>query len=40
MSDMIAYAMDKTSFIAQPTYEDYVASDAEARRIAGEFLSK
>lgn len=39
MSDMITYAMDKTSFIVQPTYEDYVASDAEARRIAAEYLS-
>jgi 1-deoxy-D-xylulose-5-phosphate reductoisomerase len=34
MSDVIASTMAKTSFIARPAYEDYVATDAEARRIA------
>ena len=34
MSDVIARTMDKTDFIAKPTYEDYVATDAAARRIA------
>ena len=38
MSDIIASTMAKTAFIARPTYEDYVATDAEARRIAAEFL--
>ncbi|NDV64772.1 1-deoxy-D-xylulose-5-phosphate reductoisomerase [Bacteroides sp. 224] len=38
MSDVIENAMNRTSFIAQPTYEDYVATDMEARRIAMELL--
>ena len=38
MSDIIAKTMDQTPFIAKPTYEDYVASDAEARRIAEQYL--
>ena len=38
MSEIIAQTMDKAAFIAQPTYEDYVATDAEARRIASELI--
>lgn len=34
MSDVIEKTMQKTVFIATPTYDDYVATDAEARRIA------
>jgi len=34
MSDRIADTMAKATYIAKPTYEDYVASDSEARRIA------
>lgn len=34
MSDIISKTMDKATFIAKPTYEDYVATDADARRIA------
>ncbi len=34
MSDVIESTMAKTAFIKSPTYEDYVATDAEARRIA------
>ena len=34
MSDIISATMAKAPHIAKPTYEDYVASDAEARRIA------
>lgn len=34
MSDIIADCMAKTSFISKPTYDDYVATDAEARGIA------
>ncbi|MCQ2311164.1 MAG: 1-deoxy-D-xylulose-5-phosphate reductoisomerase [Paludibacteraceae bacterium] len=33
MSDIIANTMAKTTYIQKPTYEDYVASDAEARRL-------
>ena len=38
MSEVISSTMAKTPFIAKPTYEDYVATDAEARRIAEEYL--
>lgn len=34
MSDVIVQTMAKTGFIAKPGYEDYVSTDAEARRIA------
>lgn len=39
MSEIIAETMDKTSFIASPTYEDYVAIDKEARIKAQELLT-
>ena len=38
MSDVIANTMRKTSFIKEPTYEDYLQTDAEARRIAAEYV--
>ncbi len=38
IGDIIAETMQKASFIEKPTYEDYVATDAEARRIAIEML--
>ena len=38
MSEIIEQTMNRTSFIAQPTYEDYVQTDAEARKIALETL--
>lgn len=38
MSEIIAETMNKTSFIASPTYEDYVAIDKEARIKAQELL--
>jgi 1-deoxy-D-xylulose-5-phosphate reductoisomerase len=38
MSDLIADCMAKATFIAKPSYEDYVASDAETRSIAKEGL--
>ena len=34
MSEVIEQSMAKVPFIQTPTYEDYVATDAEARRIA------
>ena len=39
MSDIIAETMQKATFISKPTYENYVASDAEARAIASAMLS-
>ena len=38
MSDVIAKTMEKTMFITEPTYEDYVETDKEARKIALELL--
>ena len=38
MSDVIGQTMDKTTFVSEPSYEDYVASDADARRIAAEMI--
>jgi 1-deoxy-D-xylulose-5-phosphate reductoisomerase len=34
MSEIIEETMAKVAFIQTPTYEDYVATDAEARRVA------
>lgn len=39
MSDVIEKTMQQVSFIERPTYENYVATDAEARRIAHEQVS-
>ncbi len=39
MSDVIEHAMATTHFIAQPTYEDYVQTDKEARRITKEQIN-
>lgn len=38
MSDVIERTMAKASFIAKPSYEDYVATDAEVRRLASGLL--
>lgn len=39
MSEVIEQAMQRVSFVGKPTYEDYVATDAEARRIAEEIVT-
>lgn len=38
MSDIIEQTMNKTDFILEPIYEDYVQTDKEARKIALEIL--
>ena len=38
MSEVIAETMNKAPFIAQPTYEDYVATDQEARNMAEQMI--
>lgn len=38
MSDVIEKTMERVSFISKPAYEDYVATDAEARRVAEEII--
>lgn len=38
MADIIETTMQRATFVAQPTYDDYIASDAEARRIAASML--
>jgi 1-deoxy-D-xylulose-5-phosphate reductoisomerase len=40
MSDVIEQTMGQVSFVQTPTYDDYVATDAEARRIARELICK
>lgn len=40
MSDIIEKTMQKTTFINKPTYEDYVNSNDEARRIASSMIKK
>ena len=40
MADIIERTLDRATFIQTPTYEDYLQSDAEARRIATELLTK
>ena len=39
MSDIISETMDKMPFLAQPTYEDYVTCDADARCIAEKLVN-
>ena len=38
MSDIIEETMEKACYIDKPTYEDYVATDTDARRIAQDLL--
>ncbi|MBP5337838.1 MAG: 1-deoxy-D-xylulose-5-phosphate reductoisomerase [Prevotella sp.] len=38
MGDIIAETMQRATFIKQPTYDDYIQSDQEARRIATSLL--
>lgn len=38
MSDVIEQTMQKATFVPAPSYEDYLQTDAEARRLAAEFL--
>jgi len=40
MGDIIAETMQRATFDKNPTYETYIATDAEARRIASELMSK
>lgn len=40
MSDIIAETMQRCTFDANPTYDTYIATDAEARRIAKELIFK
>jgi hypothetical protein len=39
MSSMIESTMQKTNFVAQPTYDDYVKTDEAARAYALEWKS-
>ncbi len=40
MSDVIERTMECVSYLPEPTYDDYVATDAEARGIAREMISR
>lgn len=39
MSDVIEQTMQKVSFVKKPSYEDYVATDADARKVAASLIS-
>ena len=39
MADIIEQALDRATFIKTPSYEDYLATDAEARRLAASLLT-
>jgi 1-deoxy-D-xylulose-5-phosphate reductoisomerase len=39
MSDVIEWAMQSLPFIAQPTYQDYVETDAYVRRVVKEKIN-
>lgn len=39
MSEIIAETMNKAAFVAKPAYEDYVATDKDARRIAEDMVN-
>ena len=39
MSDVIESTLEKVTFLSQPAYDDYVASDEEARAIAMKFVA-
>jgi len=39
MADIIAGTLDRATFIKTPSYEDYLATDAEARRLAASLLT-
>lgn len=38
MCDVIEQTMAKIGYVSKPTYEDYVATDEEARRVASEWI--
>ena len=38
MADIIGRTMQRVAFCAEPSYENYIATDAEARRVAAEML--
>ena len=40
MSDVLDYTLSHSAFINKPTYTDYVATDAEARQIAIDYISR
>jgi len=39
MSDVIEKTMQRVAFDKSPSYDTYVQTDAEARRIAGELIA-
>jgi 1-deoxy-D-xylulose-5-phosphate reductoisomerase len=40
MSDLIENCMQKVAYIEKPNYDQYVATDAETRRLATEMMMK
>ncbi len=40
MSQLIAETMERIAYIAQPTYDDYVATDSESREVAKQLIER
>jgi 1-deoxy-D-xylulose-5-phosphate reductoisomerase len=40
MGDIIAETMQRATFDKNPSYDTYIATDAEARRIASELMKR
>ena len=40
MSDVLENCLEKATFVSNPSYEDFVESDSEARRLANQFINK
>lgn len=38
MSDVVATCMEKATFVANPTYDDYVSSDLQSRQLANDLI--
>lgn len=39
MSDVLENCLEKATFVSNPSYEDFVESDSEARRLANQFIN-
>ena len=40
MSDVLENCLEKATFVSNPSYEDFVETDSEARRLANQFINK
>jgi 1-deoxy-D-xylulose-5-phosphate reductoisomerase len=40
MSEVVERCLEKINYVSKPTFEDYVETDRETRRLAGELIAK